>query len=406
MTLSRSEARVFDASAYSFLAVSTQKRAQEIADTAMGLSTSAKTALLGWSGRAASAFASKLGSEISRAESLGDEYVTVASVIDWYGTALSTACANAVAAADAIESAGFDVDDQWQVTLSAQQKQSAGVGFLFVEKIALQTILTAKVNTIANVDANAVAFVRGSQAPSTGAGQGTQGDGSDTTSNGFTIGGEPDRTVEFDDHYPFESKKGEETEADKESWDEWGRKAWLAQLAPWLQNAADMYSHYRDGTGTPVEIDLAEASREDPSIRANTDEQISSALKAANDAVSQGYTDTIIHSPMTSATNYPETENWQKAIGGYTTYSDSRVTVEGDTVTVEVTVTARDRYNFDAAKSDIASGTPDAVNGRFEELGWARSFETTGTVTETYTWKVGDSPPSVGTGTGGHRERG
>lgn len=56
-------------------------------------------------------------------------------------------------------------------------------------------------------------------------------------------------------------------------------------------------------------------------------------------------------------------------------------------------MTARDRWNFDAGKSDNVTGTPDSENGRFEELGWAQSFDTSGTVTRTYTWKVGEEPP-------------
>lgn len=37
-----------------------------------------------------------------------------------------------------------------------------------------------------------------------------------------------------------------------------------------------------------------------------------------------------------------------------------------------------DLYNFHQGQSDIASGTPDTVNGRFAELGWAKEFKTYG----------------------------
>lgn len=57
------------------------------------------------------------------------------------------------------------------------------------------------------------------------------------------------------------------------------------------------------------------------------------------------------------------------------------VSVSESTMTIEVTVHELDRYNFDAGKQDIATGTSDEVNGRFEKAGWAKSFLTRGTVT-------------------------
>ena len=34
-----------------------------------------------------------------------------------------------------------------------------------------------------------------------------------------------------------------------------------------------------------------------------------------------------------------------------------------------ITVNSLDRYNFNAGQADIASGTPDDINGRVESLG-------------------------------------
>ena len=62
------------------------------------------------------------------------------------------------------------------------------------------------------------------------------------------------------------------------------------------------------------------------------------------------------------------------------------------------TITAKDRWNFNAGAGDIATKAKDDENGRFEELGWARSFDTSGTVTRTYTWKVGEEPPQIDMG--------
>lgn len=50
---------------------------------------------------------------------------------------------------------------------------------------------------------------------------------------------------------------------------------------------------------------------------------------------------------------------------------------------------------------DIATKVKDDENGRFEELGWVRGFDTSGTVTRTYTWKVGEEPPQIDMGSYG-----
>ena len=53
------------------------------------------------------------------------------------------------------------------------------------------------------------------------------------------------------------------------------------------------------------------------------------------------------------------------------------------------------RGRNNAGAGDIAAKVKGDENGRFEELGWARSFDTSGTVTRTYTWKVGEEPPQI-----------
>jgi hypothetical protein len=92
---------------------------------------------------------------------------------------------------------------------------------------------------------------------------------------------------------------------------------------------------------------------------------------------------------------YPKTENWQKTLGGYTTWGSGNVRIEGNTAIMEVTVHAEDRYNFNRGQSDIATKTPDDENGRFAELGWAKSFDVSGTITRTVTWELGSSAPPV-----------
>lgn len=55
----------------------------------------------------------------------------------------------------------------------------------------------------------------------------------------------------------------------------------------------------------------------------------------------------------------------------------------------------------ECVRSDIASGTPDEVNGRFATLGWAKPFISRGTVTRSATWWRGDILGSTSVSGGG-----
>lgn len=62
---------------------------------------------------------------------------------------------------------------------------------------------------------------------------------------------------------------------------------------------------------------------------------------------------------------------------------------------MEFTVNIRDKYNFNPGQYDIASGAPDDENGRFEALGWAKSFYSVGSATRIVTWKAGNITSST-----------
>ena len=96
-------------------------------------------------------------------------------------------------------------------------------------------------------------------------------------------------------------------------------------------------------------------------------------------------------------TSYPVTENWQKTVGGYQQWSSADVVVSGDTVSMTVTVHAEDYDNVNRGQADIASAAPDDENGRFTEIGWAMPFPTSGTLTRTVTWPLGDPASAVTT---------
>ena len=55
---------------------------------------------------------------------------------------------------------------------------------------------------------------------------------------------------------------------------------------------------------------------------------------------------------------------------------------------LKATFTMEDMYNFNAGMFDIATQTPDDINGRFQTLGWAQQFITYGSFTITHEWTI------------------
>ena len=290
---------------------------------------------------------------------------------------------------DSLELDSFSVSDVWIVLPSGNLLAALSplyIGGKFIAAGIAQQLLAALVETFVRYDLQAALHSGSDVKPY-------------TTSGGFsTI--EPDRSIEWDNSFPHGSKAGQDTPEDHYNWWKW--KAILdvgARGVLDIQDAADFYEHFRDNSGTPKTFDYGRAYLEDAGVRNRVNARLNDSLQAANEAVAAGMTETTLYSPATSEGPYPVTQNWRKTIGGHTNYTTTNVEVSGDTVTATVTVYARDRWNFDSGKSDPDSGTPDAVNGRFEELGWAKSFDTSGSMTKTYTWKVGEQPPTLPTNT-------
>lgn len=286
---------------------------------------------------------------------------------------------------DEAELDAFCVNNNWIVTPSntfLSAVSPAYLGAKFIDASGRQMILSILVSTFERYDLQAATDSGEYVKPY-------------TTSQGFsTI--EPDRTIEWDDDFPYGSKAGQATQEDYDNWRKW--KVMQLAAAGVLQHydSADFYGHFRENTGTPKTFDYEKAYRDDAAIRNYVNTDLNASLQAANEAVMAGQTDVTLYSPKHSVPN-PATENWQRTIGGHTMYTNTAVKVEGDTVTATVTVYARDKWNFNRGEHDSGSGTPDAVNGRFEELGWGKSFQSSGSVTRTYTWKVGEQPPMLDT---------
>lgn len=91
---------------------------------------------------------------------------------------------------------------------------------------------------------------------------------------------------------------------------------------------------------------------------------------------------------------YPDSENWQKAIGGHALWLSAEATIDSNpaaktrAVEIKMTLHAEDMYNFNPGGADVATNQKDEENGRFEITGLGTEFLQTGTATRTITFTV------------------
>ncbi|MEO7447861.1 MAG: WXG100 family type VII secretion target [Humibacillus sp.] len=217
--------------------------------------------------------------------------------------------------------------------------------------------------------------------------------------DGYDFGDPKKPEIAWDEGFTYDSKDS--------NWrDHIAKLEWMAKLEGGrivksdLDDATAMYAHYWDNNGDPVRFDYEEGYKEDASIAANVNGEVARTAAAVDEMVRNGNTSFNMTGDAHPSTAYPESENWQKTIGGYQQWSSADVTVADGQVSMQVTVHAEDYYNFNPNQSDIASGAGDNENGRFTEIGWAKPFPSSGEVTRTITWPVGTPPPSIDVGSG------
>ena len=102
---------------------------------------------------------------------------------------------------------------------------------------------------------------------------------------------------------------------------------------------------------------------------------------------------------------YPDTDNWQKAIGAHNIWNSATVTVTPPkepggkpTFSMQYKLNAEDRYNFNPGAADLETGKADQENGRFEQSGLAHQFMSYSTLEREVTWTQADIPGSTQVG--------
>ena len=230
------------------------------------------------------------------------------------------------------------------------------------------------------------------------------------------------------------------------------RLKWIAKLEaaelfrPDLVDGTAAYRHFLFGGGATRDIQYGRFLQNDSSGQTVLQSAIEDTRQAAIErhdqdlagtAPTEGTRSYHIRTDTMSVTSgdarypYPATENWQKAIGAHSIWIEAQVTVtvsqvrdpsqqrpagaaqEGEesssesapptftrSFDVEMTIHAEDMYNFNPGDADIATGTPDSVNGRFEITGLGHEYLNQGTYTQSFDFEAtmdpADSPANSG----------
>mgnify|MGYP000004508594 CR=1 FL=1 len=189
------------------------------------------------------------------------------------------------------------------------------------------------------------------------------------------------------------------------------RVKWAAQLEiaeklrPDLKEALEAYRHFLYGGGSDRVFSyesyvMNDRSGETTLANAMLDIQDGAEVVWEADRSVRQFSITGGQIPCggTSLFPYPQTENWQKAIGGHVIWLSGGVKIAdraGQTwFRLDMTLHAEDRYNFNPGAKDITTGIPDSDNGIFEVTGLAKQYTQTATLRRIIEWQYG----TLGTG--------
>ncbi|MER6948646.1 hypothetical protein ABT294_31960 [Nonomuraea sp. NPDC000554] len=208
----------------------------------------------------------------------------------------------------------------------------------------------------------------------------------------YRIGPPQEPGITFDDPWLFDPD-AKPTAADYANWYKWRGLAHGEEAMPGWDDAAAALKHYLDGSGTDFEVDYDKAYKEDKSVRESVDRAIRQAQEQAErlsrESGRQEFQ--MTGQPLKAGV---ETDNWRGALGRHSIWGSGNVRIDGNQATMDITIHAHDRYNFNKYDDNgVKTGWTNQENGRFEELGWARSYTTRGQLTRTVTWTL---PPARG----------
>jgi hypothetical protein len=182
-----------------------------------------------------------------------------------------------------------------------------------------------------------------------------------------------------------------------------------------MPEAIDAYRHFLDGGGRDRKFSYEKFVKDDKSGKTILNNATTDTQKGVEDLYNQmiasdpslrgkPVTFNITGGAITVGSNnnkkrfpYPDTENWQKAIGGHPIWTSATVTVNPPAkpgakpeFSMRMTLHAEDRYNFNPNQEDIATGEPDALRGALELAGLAHQYTQYSTLERDVRWEQGN----------------
>lgn len=174
----------------------------------------------------------------------------------------------------------------------------------------------------------------------------------------------------YDNDFPFDPELVP-TQEDYDNWKQWELYNFAASLPSSLRHAADFlglvpdnfrnsldedlsdatraYNHFRKGEGKDLVIDLQKGFQEDVGVRKNVLSEIRDMQYAVEELRgSSGLSEFNVSGRLLWGEHYPETENWQKTLGSFCTWSYAQVSYENGEYHMTITVNSLDRYNFNS----------------------------------------------------------
>ena len=180
-----------------------------------------------------------------------------------------------------------------------------------------------------------------------------------------------------------------------------------------LSDANAAYRHFLFGNGKDRFIDYERFISGDP-VGARLITKLLSDFKQHVGIISKDRVSfSVVSEPYSIGAGgfvgYPETANWQKALGGHVVWVDANVSViVNEKHQMEhraaIMIHMEDRYNFNPGQHDVATGIPDSANGRFELTGLAKQYTNRGKIVRHIVWSEG--APGEGSASGDPEGRG
>lgn len=198
----------------------------------------------------------------------------------------------------------------------------------------------------------------------------------------YDLGPARDPGIPYDDPWPYDPD-ARPSVGDHAAWHKWRALQLAEEATPGFDEAAATFKHYLEGSGGDYHIDYDKAYHDDKLIRDAVDAEIRRAQENAGRLYRESGQRDFQMTGEPTEIKETETKNWEFALGRHSIWGSADVRVDGDRATMEITVHAYDRYNFNREDKWI-----NQENGRFETLGWASSYDTHGALKRTVTWDL------------------